>query len=114
MKLSPTHFVSKLEIPTSVTNIGVKNQKRRKATNFDIGNFTEANRFLVAKMGLSNMQWNYSAIKRSILEQLSELRAFDSNWYDNKNITNEIKGMVTKIVIAKCEIKMLNNARFMQ
>ena len=71
------------------------NHKRRKATNFEIGNFTEANRFLVAKMGLSNMQWNYSAIRRSILEQLSELRAFDSNWYDNKNITNEVKGMVT-------------------
>ena len=69
--------------------------KRRKANNLGIGNFTEANRLLVAKMGLSNVQWNYSTIKNSVFEQLSELRAFDSNWYDNRNITNEVKGMVT-------------------
>ena len=47
-------------------------------------------------MGLPNVQWNYSAIKKSVFGQLSELRAFDSNWYDNRNITNEVKGMVTK------------------
>ena len=47
-------------------------------------------------MGLSNVEWSYSIIKRSILEQLSELRAFDSNWYDNtgRNVTNEVTGTI--------------------
>lgn len=83
------------------------NHKRRKANNLGIGNFTEANRLLVAKMGLSNVQWNYSAIKNSVFEQLSELRAFDSNWYDSRNITNEVKGTVIMIAIittTKCKI----------
>ena len=87
-----------MPLRTNINNIEKQqtNQKRRKANDLSTGNFTEASRLLVAKMGLPNVQWNYSAIKKSVFGQLSELRAFDSNWYDNRNITNEVKGMVTK------------------
>ena len=67
-------------------------------------------------MGLSNVEWTYSVIKRSILEQLSELRAFDSNWYDNRNITNAVTGTI-RIEVSQLDekmhrtIKMLSNQK---